>query len=77
MAGRGDEEERHQEELVRPYLLRMERRKLFGPHFIFNGHSYIAGQLQRQGAHFRKDDNAFLRTDNLQAQQQAADRPSP
>jgi hypothetical protein len=65
------------EDYVRPYLLRMERRKLFGPYFIFHGHSCIAGQLQRPGAHFRKDNNAFLRTDNLQARQQAADRLSP
>jgi len=129
------------EDFVRPYLLRMERRKLFGPYFIFksmeqgptfrclqpkyptddpncrilkrnwsrythyyfyirdpvlgpmvmgvgtflpfqttyyiNGHHYIAGQLERQGVHFRKDDNAFLGTDNPEALQRAADRLSP
>ena len=128
------------EDYVRPYGLSMERRKRFGPYFIFksmeqgptfrsvppkfptddpdyrilkrnwsrythyyfyirdevlgpmvmcvgsflpfqttyyiNGHHFIAGELQRQGVRFRKDDNAFLWTDNPQALQAAADRLS-
>jgi hypothetical protein len=128
------------EDYVRPYGLSMERRKRFGPYFIFksmepgptfrsvppkyptddpdyrilkrnwsrythyysyirdqmlgpmvmcvgsflpfqttyyiNGHHFIAGELQRQGVHFRKDDNAFLWTDNPQTLPAAADRLS-
>lgn len=129
------------EDDVRPYCASMERRKRFGPYFIFksleqgptfhvmspkfptddpdyrilkrqrsrythyyfyirdevlgplvmcvgsflpfqttdylNGHSFIAGELQRQGVRFRKDDNAFLGTADLPALQAAADRLSP
>ncbi len=129
------------EDYVRPYCASMERRKRFGPYFIFksleqgpsfravspkfptddpdyriikrqrsrythyyfyirdevlgpivmcvgsflpfqttyylNGHSFIAGELQRQGVRFRKDDNAFLGTADLPALQTAADRLSP
>jgi len=45
--------------------------------YYLNGHSFIAGELQRQGVRFRKDDNAFLGTTNLAALQAAADRLSP
>lgn len=45
--------------------------------YYINGHHVIAGELQRQGVRFRKDDNAFLWTDNPQALQAAADRLSP
>jgi hypothetical protein len=129
------------EDDVRPYGLRMERRKRFGVYFIFkslapgptfrslrprfptddpdyrilkrkwsrythyyfyirdqvlgpmilcvgsflpfptrywvNGHSFIAGELLRQGVRFRKDDNAFLWVSDPQALQTAADRLSP
>lgn len=41
--------------------------------YYLNGHHFIAGQLQRQGVRFRKDDNAFLWTDDPQALQAAAD----
>jgi hypothetical protein len=129
------------EDYVRPYGISMERRKQFGPYFIFksleqgptfqvrlpkfptddphyrlvyrqrsrythyyfyirdevlgpmvmcvgsflpfqttyylNGHHFMAGELQRQGVRFRKDDNAFLGTPDLTALQVAADRLSP
>jgi len=45
--------------------------------YSINGHHFIAGELQRQGVRFRKDDNAFLWTDDPQALQAAADRLSP
>jgi hypothetical protein len=45
--------------------------------YYLNGHSFIAGELQRQGVRFRKDDNAFLSTADLPALQAAADRLSP
>jgi hypothetical protein len=45
--------------------------------YYLNGHSFIAGELQRDGVHVRKDDNAFLGTADLPALQAAADRLSP
>lgn len=45
--------------------------------YYLNGHSFVAGELQRQGVRFRKDDNAFLGTADLPALQAAADRLSP
>jgi hypothetical protein len=129
------------EDYVRPYCRRMERRKRYGPYFIFksldqgpkfqvvvpkgptqdphyriirrtrgrythyyfyirdevlgpfivcvgsflpfqttynlNGHHFIAGELERAGVPFRRDDNAFLATGDVAALQAAADRLSP
>lgn len=48
----------------------------FQTRYWINGHHFIAGELQRQGVRFRKDDNAFLWTDNPQALQATADRLS-
>jgi len=45
--------------------------------YYLNGHSFIAGELQRQGVGFRKDDNAFLWVSDVEALQAAADRLSP
>jgi hypothetical protein len=45
--------------------------------YYLNGHPYIAGQLQRLGIRFRKDDNAFLWVSDVNALQAAADRLSP
>ena len=42
-----------------------------------NGHPCIAGELQRRGVRFRKDDNAFLWVEDVQALPAAADRLSP
>jgi hypothetical protein len=44
--------------------------------YYLNGHHFIAGQLQRRGIRFHKDDTAFLWTDNPKALQQAADHLS-
>ena len=49
----------------------------FTTRYWINGHSFIAGELQRQGIPFRKDDNAFLGVSHPQALQAAADRLSP
>src|SRR5229473_2375059 len=49
----------------------------FGTTCYLNGHHYIAGELQRAGIRFRRDDNAFLAIDDLNALQAAADRLSP
>jgi hypothetical protein len=45
--------------------------------YYLNGHHYIAGELQRRGVRFRKDDNAFLWVSDVPALQAAADRLSP
>ena len=45
--------------------------------YYLNAHSYIAGELQRRGVRFRKDDNAFLWVSDVKALQAAADRLSP
>jgi hypothetical protein len=49
----------------------------FQTRYWINGPSFIAGELQRQGVGFRKDDNAFLGVSDPQALQAAADRLSP
>jgi len=45
----------------------------FQTRYWVNGHHFIAGQLQRQGVRFHKDDNAFLSVSDPQALQTAAD----
>jgi hypothetical protein len=45
--------------------------------YYLNGHHIIAGELQRRGIRFRKDDNAFLWTANVEALQAVADRLDP
>jgi hypothetical protein len=49
----------------------------FSTRYWINGHSFIAGELQRQGVRFHKHDNAFLSVADPQALQAAADRLSP
>ncbi len=44
--------------------------------YYLNGHHFMEGELRRQGIRFRKDDNAFLWTEDPQALQAAADRLS-
>src|SRR6266536_683466 len=45
--------------------------------YYINAHHYIAGELQRRGVRFHKDDNAFLWVSDVEALQAAADRLSP
>src|SRR5262249_9817400 len=45
--------------------------------YYLNGHHYIAGELQRRGIGFRKDDNAFLWRSEGKQLPAAADRLSP
>ena len=45
--------------------------------YYINGHHYIAGELQRRGVRFRKEDNAFLWVEDVKELQAAADRLSP
>jgi hypothetical protein len=45
--------------------------------YYLNGHHIIAGELQRRGVRFRRDDNAFLWTADLKTRQAAADGLNP
>jgi hypothetical protein len=42
--------------------------------YYLNGHHFVAGELEREGVRFRRDDNAFLWTADPQTLQAAADR---
>ena len=48
----------------------------FLDYYYLNGHHFIERELLRRDVAFRKNDNAFLATDNPQALQAAADRLS-
>ena len=45
--------------------------------YYLNGHSFIEQELNRANIAFRKNDNAFLAVDNVEALQAAADKLSP
>jgi hypothetical protein len=64
------------EEVLGPLVMCVGSFLPFQTSYYINGHHFMAGELQRQGVRFRKDDNAFLWTDNPQALQAAADRLS-
>ena len=49
----------------------------FGLQFYCNGHSALARQLQREGIDFARQDNAFLRIDNVERAQALADSFNP
>ena len=65
------------DEVLGPFVLCVGSFLPFQTTYYLNGHHIIAGELQRQGVRFRKDDNAFLWTADLSALQAAADRLSP
>jgi hypothetical protein len=65
------------DEVLGPMILCVGSFLPFQTRYWINGHSFIAGQLQRQGVRFRKDDNAFLWVSDPKALQAAADRLSP
>ncbi|MEW6744177.1 MAG: hypothetical protein AB1486_15600 [Planctomycetota bacterium] len=65
------------DELLGPMVMCLGSFLPFQSTCYLNGYHFIAGQLQRQGVGFRRDDNTFLATDDLQALQAAADRLSP
>jgi hypothetical protein len=60
-----------------PILVRVASFFPFHATYWLNGHSFIEHELHRAGIGFRKDDNAFLATDDVAALQAAADRLSP
>ena len=65
------------DEVLGPFVMCVGSFLPFQTTYYLNGHHFIAGELQRQGVRFRKDDNAFLWTADLQALQAAADRLDP
>jgi hypothetical protein len=64
------------DDVLGPIILRLGTFLPFEASYWLNGHSYIARALQQQGVAFRKDDNAFLSVQSLEALQAAADRLS-
>ena len=64
------------DEVLGPLLLCAGSFLPFQTTYYLNGHHFMEGELQRQGIRFRKDDNAFLWTEDPPALQAAADRLS-
>ena len=65
------------DEVLGPMILCVGSFLPFSTRYWINGHSFIAGELQRQGVAFHKEDNAFLSVSDPEALQAAADRLSP
>jgi len=65
------------DEVLGPMILCVGSFLPFSTRYWINGHSFIAGQLQRQSVSFHKDDNAFLSVSDPEALQATADRLSP
>jgi len=64
------------DEVLGPMILCVGSFLPFSTRYWINGHSFIAGELQRQGVRFQKDDNAFLSVSDPEALQATADRLS-
>ena len=60
-----------------PIIIRMASFFPFHATYWLNGHSFIEQELNRKKIGFRKNDNAFLATDDVSELQAAADRLSP
>jgi hypothetical protein len=65
------------DEVLGPFVLCVGSFLPFQTTYYLNGHHIIAGELARHGVRFRRDDNAFLWTADVQALQAAADRLDP
>jgi hypothetical protein len=65
------------DEVLGPMILCVGSFLPFPTRYWINGHSFIAGELERQGVAFHKDDNAFLSVSDPEALQATADRLSP
>jgi hypothetical protein len=65
------------DEVLGPFVLCVGSFMPFQTTYYLNGHHIIAGELERQGVRFRKDDNAFLWTADVPALQAVADRLDP
>lgn len=64
------------DEVLGPFAMCVGSFLPFQTTYYLNGHHFIAGELERQGIGFRRDDNAFLWTADPEALQAAADRLS-
>jgi hypothetical protein len=65
------------DEILGPIIVRVASFFPFHATYWLNGHSFIEQELNRSQAGFRKNDNAFLAVDDVEALQAAADRLSP
>jgi hypothetical protein len=62
------------DDVLGPFVLCVGSFLPFQTTYYLNGHHFIAGELDRQGVRFRRDDNAFMWTADAEALQAAADR---
>lgn len=62
------------DEVLGPFVTCVSSFLPFQTTYYLNGHHVIAGELDRQGVRFRRDDNAFTWTADPEALQAAADR---
>jgi hypothetical protein len=65
------------DEVLGPFVMRVATFFPFQTTYYLNGHSFIEQELNRANIAFRKNDNAFLAVDNVEALQAAADKLSP
>ena len=65
------------DEVLGPIIVRVASFFPFQATYWLNGHSFIERELTKAGVGFHKNDNAFLRVDDVAALQAAADRLSP
>src|SRR6516165_5813224 len=65
------------DEVMGPMVMRVATFFPFQTTYYLNGHSFIEQELNRANIAFRKNDNAFLAVDSVEALQAAADKLSP
>lgn len=65
------------DEVLGPIVIRVASFFPFQTTYYLNGHSFMEQELNRRKIGFRKNDNAFLATDNIKQLQAAANRLSP
>jgi len=65
------------DEVLGPFVLGVGSFLPFQTTYYLNGHHVIAGELQRAGTRFRKDDNAFLAVSDVAALHAIADALRP
>ena len=65
------------DQVLGPIILRVASFFPFHATYWLNGHSFMEQELNRKRIGFRKNDNAFLAVDDVDALQAAADRLSP
>ena len=65
------------DQVLGPMIVRLGTFIPFEASYYLNGHSYIEGQLRHKGVEFRRDDNAFVWVDDIEALQKTADSLTP